>query len=158
MRAWRAASTASTRGHGGVLAEATKVSSGGECGGDGWVLTGGMAPLSCRFLGGLVSASTSSIISNSLVWEIITVGRAMALISPSETSCIAFSLLMCPARFGVLAGLVGGFWPTQYNLSCRHSLQNWPPTGRHYQGWQADWGALFDHPLVVRYLNLFCRS
>ena len=76
---------------------------------DGWVPTGGVAPLSWRFLGGLVLASVSSRISSSSVREKTTVGRTMASISPSEISCIVSSSLMCPSRSGVLADLVGEF-------------------------------------------------
>ena len=102
-------SPALTRDHGGVSAEANKVSSGGECGGGCWVLTGGVSTLSWWFYVGSVSASASSGILILSVWEKITVGRAVASISPSKTSSIASSFLMCPARSYVLAGIVGDF-------------------------------------------------
>ena len=73
------------------------------------MLTGGVAPLYWRFLGGLVSVSASSVILSSLLWLKNTVGQMMASISPSKTSCIVSSLLMCPTSSGVLAGLVGDF-------------------------------------------------
>ena len=87
----------------------TKVSSRGECGDNGWVPIYGMAPLSWRFSDGLVSASTSSGILSSSVWENSTVGWTMTSISPIETSCIIFCFLICPARSGVLAELKGEF-------------------------------------------------
>ena len=85
------------------------MSSGGDCGGDVWVLTGGVAPLSWRFSCWSVLALASSGILSLLVWEKSTVGRVMALISPSETSCIASSSLMCPVSSGVLEDILGEF-------------------------------------------------
>ena len=73
------------------------------------MLTGGVAPLSWRFLGGLLLASASSGTSSSLVWKKSTVGQTMALISPYEISCIVCSLLICPLRFDVLANIIGEF-------------------------------------------------
>ena len=46
---------------------------------------------------------------SSSVWENSIVGKTMASISPSETSCIISSLLMFPVRSGVLAELKGEF-------------------------------------------------
>ena len=91
------------------MVEDTEVSSRCDCGGDVWVLTGDVAPLSWWFSGGLVLELTSSGISNSLMQEIITVGRASLISLPSATLCISFSSLMCPTRFGKLAGPVGDF-------------------------------------------------
>ena len=102
-------SPASTRGRGGGLGETTDASSGNKCGGEGWVLTGGVASLSWRFLGGLVSALAISGILSSLVWEKSTVGRAIASILSSATSCIYSSFLIRPARYGMMAGLKGEF-------------------------------------------------
>ena len=82
-RAWRAVYPASTWGHDGGSAEATKVSYEVECVRDVWVLTGNMAPLSWWFWGSLVLALASSRMFCSSVLEKITSGRAMALISPS---------------------------------------------------------------------------
>ena len=107
--AWRAAYLASTRGHGGGSAKATNFSSNVECGEYGWVLTGGVAPLSWRFWGDLVLALASSGILNSSLWEKSNVGQTMVSISPSKTSCIVSSSLVCPSRSGVLAKLVGEF-------------------------------------------------
>ena len=73
------------------------------------MLTGGVAPLFWWFSDGLVSALVSSGISISLVWEKITIGREIFSSSPSATSCISSSSMMCSARSSVLAGLVGGF-------------------------------------------------
>ena len=108
-RAWIAASLDSTQGHGRGLVRATEVSSRGECGNDGWVPTGGVAPLSWRFLVRSVLSSASSGILSSSVWEKSTVGRTMLSISPSETLCIVSSSLMCPARSGVFAYIEGEF-------------------------------------------------
>ena len=107
MRAWRAAYSTSTRGLGGGSYRATKVFYRGECYEDIWVPTGGMAPLSWRFWVGLVLASVISGISSSLVWVKITVGWMVTPISPSDTTCIISSSLMCPARSSVLDDLVG---------------------------------------------------
>ena len=107
--ACRADSSALARGHGGSSTEATKVYSGGDCSGDGWVLTGDVAPLYWRFWGRLVSSLASSGISSSSMWEKSTVGRLMASISPSKNLCIASSFLVCPTRSGVLSGLVSEF-------------------------------------------------
>ena len=104
--AWRAASPDSTQGNSRGSDEATNVYSRGECGKYVWVPTGGVAPLYWRFLGRLVSALENSGISSSSMWEKSTIDRMMELISPSETSCIASSLLMCPLRSCVLADLV----------------------------------------------------
>ena len=68
---------ASTCGNGGGSTEGIELSSGGECGREVCVLTSGVAPLSWWFYGGLVSSLTSSVISSSLVWEKITVGRSI---------------------------------------------------------------------------------
>ena len=87
-RAWIAAYQSSTKGHVGGSARATGVSSRGEYSKDGWVPTGGVVPLSWRFSAGLVLASAISVISGSLVWVKRIVGRNLALISPSESSCI----------------------------------------------------------------------
>ena len=110
MRAWRAASSASTRVLGGGSARATKVFYRGECYEDIWMPTDGMAPLSWRFGVGPVLASAISGISSSLVWVKITVGWMMAPISPSETTCIISSSLVCPAKSSVLDKLVGYFF------------------------------------------------
>ena len=83
------------------------MSSRGECGGEGCVLTGGVVTLSWWFSGGLASASLSSGISSSLMQEKNTVGRAIALSLPSTTLCIYSSSLMCPTRSSVLSVLVG---------------------------------------------------
>ena len=109
MRAWRAAYTASTRGNGGGLAGANDMSSRGEYDKDGYVLTGGVEPLSWRVLVGSVLALASSVISSSLVWKKSTVVRTMELISPTETSCTISSSLMYPRMSGVLAYLEGEF-------------------------------------------------
>ena len=85
------------------------MSSRGECGRDGWVLTSGVAPFSWRFSDRLVSALASSGIPRSSLWDKSTYGRIMASISPSKTSFIISSFLMCPVRSGVLAKLVGEF-------------------------------------------------
>ena len=82
------------------------MSYGGKCNMEGWVLTGGMAPLFWWFSGGSVSLSASSVIPSSSVWEKNTVGCAIASSSSSATSCISSSLLVCTASSGVLAGLV----------------------------------------------------
>ena len=58
----------SMRGRDGGSSEATTVYSGGECGGEGWMLTGSVTPLSWWFSGGLVSAS-----ANSKMFELISV-------------------------------------------------------------------------------------
>ena len=47
--------------------------------------------------------------SSSSVWDKSTVGRAIVSSSPSETSFVVSSFLMCPTRPGVLDGLVGEF-------------------------------------------------
>ena len=88
---------------------ATDVYVRGERGKDGWVPIVGVAPLSQRFSVGSVSALAISADSISLVWVKITVDWTMALISISETLCIIYILLMCPARYGVMADLVGEF-------------------------------------------------
>ena len=103
------ASLASTHGRGGGTEEATNVSSGGECGGEGWALTSGVAPLSWWFSGGSVSALASSRISNLSMREKSTVGHAIASSLPSVNSFISSSSLMCPTRSGVLDELVGDF-------------------------------------------------
>ena len=69
-----------------------------------------VAPLSWRFLVGLISALISFGILSSSVWEKSNFGRMLALISPSETSCIISSSLVCTARSGVLADLKGKFF------------------------------------------------
>ena len=61
----------------GGVAEATEVSSGGECGGEGWVLNSGMAPLSWWFSGRSVAALVSSVISSLLVQDKSTFGCAI---------------------------------------------------------------------------------
>ena len=81
----------------------------GECIEDGWESSGGVVPFSWWFFVGLVSASASSIVLSSLVWLNITSGWKMELIYPSYTSCIVYSYPMCPARYGVMAELVGKF-------------------------------------------------
>ena len=68
---------------------------------------GGVEPLYWIFLVESVLASASSEIPSSLVCVKSTVGQTMASISISETSCIVSFSLMCPARFGVMAKLVG---------------------------------------------------
>ena len=65
--------------------EATEVSSRGDCVGEGWVLTSGVATLSWWFSSGLVSALASSVILSLSVREKITVGCAITLSSPSAT-------------------------------------------------------------------------
>ena len=85
------------------------MSSRSECGEYYCVPTGGMAPLSWRFSRRLVSVSTSSGILNSSVWEKSTVGRIMAFISPSKTSCMVCSFMMCSSSSSVLTKLVGEF-------------------------------------------------
>ena len=108
-RAWGEAYTDPKRGHGGGLSGATKVSSKGDCSEDVWVLTGGVVPLAWRFSGDSVLALETSVILISPVWEKIIVGWTMELISPSETSCIISSLLVCHTRSGVLADIKGKF-------------------------------------------------
>ena len=71
--------------------------------------TGGIAPLSWRFLVELLSASASSGISSLLVWLDSTVGRTMASISPNDTLGIISISQMFTTRYGVLAELVGEF-------------------------------------------------
>ena len=88
---------------------ATDVYVRGERGKDGWVPIVGVAPLSQWFSVGSVSALAISADSSSLVWVKITVDSTMALISLSETLRIINILLMCPARYGVMADLVGNF-------------------------------------------------
>ena len=68
----------------------------------GWVPTGDVAPLSWKFLVSLVLASEIYGILSSSMWEKIIVGRTMDSTSPSETSCIVSSSLMCTARSGDL--------------------------------------------------------
>ena len=80
-----------------------------ECGGEGWVLTGGVAPLSWCFSDGSVSAFSSSVISSSSMRDKSTVGCEIFTSSPSETSCISSSFLVCPAISDVLAGFMGEF-------------------------------------------------
>ena len=91
------------------MEEETKIFSRGEHDKDGWVPTGGVAPLFWRFLVGLISESASSGISRFLVWEKSTVGKTMALIYPSETWCIVSSFLMCPVRSSILTKFEGEF-------------------------------------------------
>ena len=93
----------------GGAAEATEVSYGGECDGEGWLLTNGMVSLSWWFYGGLLSELARSRILSSLVREKITFGCAIASILPSATSCISSSSLIYPARSGVLSVIVGEF-------------------------------------------------
>ena len=85
MLVWRTASLDSMRGYGRGLSKATEVFSRGDYGKDGWMLTVGVVPLSWRFSGRSVSASASSGILSSLVWEKSTVGWTMSSNSPSET-------------------------------------------------------------------------
>ena len=95
------------------------MSSGGECGREFLVLTVGVAPLSWWFSGGSVLALASSRILILLVWEKNTVGSTIALISHSATSSTSSSFLVCPARSGVLAGIVGKF---SVDLTLSHLL------------------------------------
>ena len=55
------------------------------------MLTGGVAPLSWWFSGGSASSFAISEISISSVWDKSTVGRLVALISPSAILCIPSS-------------------------------------------------------------------
>ena len=71
--------------------------------------TSDVAPLSWSFLVRFFSASESSVILSSSVWEKSTFGREVYLIFPSETQCIVFSSLICPTRFGVLDDPEGRF-------------------------------------------------
>ena len=89
--------------------KSTEVSSRGECNGEGWVLTSSMVSFSWWFSGGLVLSSSIYGILISSMWEESTVGRAIVSKLPSTNLCIFSSSLMCPARSGVLAGLVGEF-------------------------------------------------
>ena len=109
MRAQRSASLALIQGNGRGLDEETEVYYRGDCINDGWVTTGGVAPLSWRFLGGSILALTCSGNSISSIWEKSTVGRTMTYISPSDTSCIVSSSLVCPLRSGMLDKLAGEF-------------------------------------------------
>ena len=102
-------SPASTRGYVGGSDGATEESNRGECGEDVWVSSIGVAPFSWWFSVGLVLASASSVVLSSLVWVDSTVGRNMASVSPSVTSYIFFSLLVCPTRSGNMADLLGKF-------------------------------------------------
>ena len=85
------------------------MSSGGECGGEGWVLTGGVGPLYLWFSSGLVSALSSSGILSLSMREKITVGCASLTSSPSAALFVSSSSLICPTRSGVLVDLVGEF-------------------------------------------------
>ena len=91
------------------MTDTTNVFNGGECDIKVWVLNGRVAPLSWWFSGRSVSASSSSGILSSLIEEKGTVGHEIFLGSLSAILCISSSLLMCPARSGVLTGLVGDF-------------------------------------------------
>ena len=105
--AWIKVYLASTRGRGKGSSRATKMSSRDECDEDGWVPTGGVAPLSWRFLVDSLSASARYVILSLLVWQKSTVGHTVVFISPFDTSCIISSSLMCPARSGMLDKLEG---------------------------------------------------
>ena len=88
---------------------ATGVSSGGECGWEGWA-TGVVASLSWWSSGESVSASLNSGISISLMRGKGTVGHAIASSLPYKNSCISYCLLMFLERSDMLAGLVGEFF------------------------------------------------
>ena len=58
---------------------------------------------------GLISASARFIVLSSLLWVNSIVGLTMAPISPTYTSFIVSSFLICPERSGMMAELVGEF-------------------------------------------------
>ena len=68
MLARRAVASASTPGHSGSNSEVYGMSVGGECDKNGWVPSGGVAPLSCWFSAGVVLLSVIYIGSNVLGW------------------------------------------------------------------------------------------
>ena len=75
----------------------------------GWVPSDSMTTFSWQFLFRSVLVLVSSAVSSLSDWVESTTGNTMALISLSDTSCIVSSLLVCPARSGVMTDLVGKF-------------------------------------------------
>ena len=71
--------------------------------------SGSVVSFSWWFAVRLVSALVSSVVLSLLVWVKITVGWTMESISPYETLLIFSISPMFPARYGVVADLVGDF-------------------------------------------------
>ena len=105
----REASLASTQGHGRRSSVSTKASVKGDFGEDSWVPSTSEAPLSWRFLNGVVSELVISVESSSLGWAKSALSREIASIYYFETSCICWSSHMRSSNSGVLAKLEGKF-------------------------------------------------
>ena len=105
----RVVSPASTQRRVGGSSIANEAFLRGECGEDGWVTCGGKAPLSQWFSVGLVLALVSFVNSSFPGWVNSVVSQTMALIASSETLCIIYNFLVCPARSSVMDDMVGNF-------------------------------------------------
>ena len=127
----RVVSPASTQRRVGGSSIANEAFLRGECGEDGWVTCGGKAPLSQWFSAGVVLSSTSSLGSILSVWVralLISHSRWYLLLQP-RASIVGFGCV--PQVMACWPSSWASFWTTRHIMSCRHSLQNCPPTWRH---------------------------
>ena len=74
---------------------ASDASTGGEIGGDGWVRSGSVTPLSCRVLVGMVSTLARSIGSSSWGWvkSALGVEKYLSVVLTSLCICTIFQIL-----------------------------------------------------------------